>query len=186
MEFRPKAILERVQAIAKRMKGGQSPQDAILEGSLLPPVPEDPRFKVLFVCTGNYYRSRFAEALFNFRTHQRSLPWRAFSAGLAVDTSPPGLSPHAKNGLRLMQIPLGFTETRKRPFAIPHLEAAKRCIALQESEHRPMLEATFPEVLDRIEFWDVPDIPDMAPANALSRIRERIDQLIEDLAQTTP
>lgn len=148
---------------------------------LLPPVAEDPRPKILFVCTGNYYRSRFAEALFNFRATQANLSWRAFSAGLAVDTSPPGLSPHAKNGLRLMRVPVGLTDSRKRPFTLSHLEAADRCIALQEAEHRPMIEAAFPEALERIEFWDVPDLPDMSPADALSRIRERIDTLMEQL-----
>lgn len=151
------------------------------ERALLPPVAEDPRPKILFVCTGNYYRSRFAEALFNFRATQANLFWRAFSAGLAVDTSPPGLSPHAKNGLRLMRIPVGLTDSRKRPFTLSHIETADRCIALQEAEHRPMISAAFPEVLGRIEFWDVPDLPEMSPAEALSRIRERVDSLIEQL-----
>ena len=40
--------------------------------------------RVLFVCTGNYYRSRFAEAVFNHLAAARGLPWRAVSRGLAV------------------------------------------------------------------------------------------------------
>ena len=32
---------------------------------------------VLFLCTGNYYRSRFAEVLFNSVAGQMGLPWRA-------------------------------------------------------------------------------------------------------------
>src|SRR5207249_1727138 len=39
---------------------------------------------ILFVCTGNFYRSRFAEAVFNHYAKQRQSPWRAFSRGLAV------------------------------------------------------------------------------------------------------
>ena len=39
---------------------------------------------LLFICTGNYYRSRFAEAVFNHHAKQRGLPWRAFSRGLAI------------------------------------------------------------------------------------------------------
>ncbi len=38
---------------------------------------------VLFLCTGNYYRSRFAEALFNAVAGKMGLPWKATSRGLA-------------------------------------------------------------------------------------------------------
>ena len=38
---------------------------------------------VLFLCTGNYYRSRFAEILFNHLAGQSKLAWRADSRGLA-------------------------------------------------------------------------------------------------------
>jgi hypothetical protein len=34
---------------------------------------------VLFLCTGNYYRSRFAEVLFNSVAGKMGLPWRASS-----------------------------------------------------------------------------------------------------------
>ena len=39
--------------------------------------------RVLFLCTGNYYRSRFAEILFNQLAPTRGLNWRADSRGLA-------------------------------------------------------------------------------------------------------
>ena len=40
---------------------------------------------VLFLCTGNYYRSRFAEVLFNSVDGKMGLPWRASSRGLALE-----------------------------------------------------------------------------------------------------
>jgi protein-tyrosine-phosphatase len=40
---------------------------------------------VLFLCTGNYYRSRFAEELFNYEAERASLPWIAQSRGLALE-----------------------------------------------------------------------------------------------------
>ena len=36
---------------------------------------------VLFLCTGNYYRSRFAEVLFNSLAGKMGLPWKASSRG---------------------------------------------------------------------------------------------------------
>lgn len=39
---------------------------------------------VLFLCTGNYYRSRFAEIYFNALAAQRGSPWRADSRVAAV------------------------------------------------------------------------------------------------------
>ncbi len=40
---------------------------------------------VLFLCTGNYYRSRFAEILFNSVAGNMGLPWQASSKGLALE-----------------------------------------------------------------------------------------------------
>src|SRR5215467_12947219 len=40
---------------------------------------------VLFLCTGNYYRSRYAEVLFNAVAGRMNLPWKASSRGLALE-----------------------------------------------------------------------------------------------------
>ncbi|MBA4192742.1 MAG: low molecular weight phosphatase family protein, partial [Planctomycetaceae bacterium] len=40
---------------------------------------------VLFLCTGNYYRSRHAEAVFNHHAAAAALDWRATSRGLAPE-----------------------------------------------------------------------------------------------------
>ena len=42
--------------------------------------------RVLFLCTGNYYRSRFAEILFNHLAPQHNLDWHAESSGLHVQS----------------------------------------------------------------------------------------------------
>ena len=39
-----------------------------------------PEKTVLFLCTGNYYRSRFAEILFNSVAGRMGLPWKASSS----------------------------------------------------------------------------------------------------------
>ncbi len=40
---------------------------------------------ILFLCTGNYYRSRFAEVLFVSVARKMRLPWSASSRGLALE-----------------------------------------------------------------------------------------------------
>jgi protein-tyrosine phosphatase len=44
--------------------------------------------RVLFLCTGNYYRSRYAEELFNHIARAEGLGWRAFSCGAADQAFP--------------------------------------------------------------------------------------------------
>src|SRR5262249_30731026 len=52
-----------------------------------------PVYKLLFLCTGNYYRSRFAELLFNAMAAHHALPWQAFSRGLALDRGVNNIGP---------------------------------------------------------------------------------------------
>ena len=55
---------------------------------------------LLFVCTGNYYRSRFAEHLFNALAAQAGLPWRAESRGLAIEFGAHNVGPMSDRGNR--------------------------------------------------------------------------------------
>ena len=45
---------------------------------------------VLFLCSGNYYRSRYAEILFNWTAQEKGLTWKADSRGLDPHLSNPG------------------------------------------------------------------------------------------------
>src|SRR3954465_5725506 len=57
---------------------------------------------VLFLCTGNYYRSRFAEVLFNSVAAKMGLPWKATSRGLALERGVGNVGPVAASaGKRL-------------------------------------------------------------------------------------
>src|SRR5437773_11289144 len=50
---------------------------------------------ILFLCTGNYYRSRFAEVLFNSVAGKMGLPWQASSRGLALERGVNNVGPMA-------------------------------------------------------------------------------------------
>ena len=64
-------------------------------------------FTVLFLCTGNYYRSRFAEILFNARTALETLDYRATSRGVATELGVDNVGPissHALQGLKHLNL----------------------------------------------------------------------------------
>src|SRR5207248_6771689 len=58
---------------------------------------------VLFLCTGNYYRSRFAEVLFNSVAGRMGLPWRASSRGLALERGVNNVGPMAVSAVQALE-----------------------------------------------------------------------------------
>jgi protein-tyrosine phosphatase len=136
---------------------------------------------VLFLCSGNYYRSRFAEHLFNARARARGLAWRAESRGLEPDcfTRNPGpISQLTLAALHTLSIPLEGPARLPRDVTAEDLELAARVIALKEAEHRPLMERRFPEFAARVEYWHVDDT-DCAPAEtALPQIEALVASLL--------
>ncbi len=58
---------------------------------------------VLFLCTGNYYRSRFAEILFNSVAGKMGLTWRASSRGLALERGVNTVGPMAVSAVKALE-----------------------------------------------------------------------------------
>ena len=139
---------------------------------------------VLFLCTGNYYRSRYAEELFNHLARSEGLPWRAFSRGVAA-TQPASnlgpISPFTLKALHAKAISPEGAERVPRPCALVDFEDAQLVIALKEAEHRPMIERRFPEVAARVSYWHVHDIEFVDPSIALALIDDRVRELISTL-----
>ena len=137
--------------------------------------------RILFICTANYYRSRFAEGVFNHLANRRGLDWKAFSRGLIPEEAPPGLSPHATNGLRLVGVAPEFFPNEKTALKDEDFEEADRVIALKQEEHEPMLRDRFPDRVSQVEFWDVSDIPHVSPPQAMLQIKENIERLLQEI-----
>jgi protein-tyrosine phosphatase len=139
---------------------------------------------ILFLCTGNYYRSRFAEAVFNHHAEQRGLDWRAFSRGLYIDAVPFGdISAHTRNALFSRRIDLHHTGPKRVQLSSDDLEKAQRVIALDEDEHHPMVREQFPAWLGRITFWNVGDLPLLEPQEALALIESNVLALLDTLEE---
>jgi len=137
--------------------------------------------RILFICTANYYRSRFAEAVFNHLAHRRGIDWTAFSRGFIPEEAPDGLSPHAANGLRLVGVSEEFLPKEKKALAEEDFEHADRIIALKKDEHEPMVMERFPAYADRFVYWDVGDLPLVSPPQAMLSIKENIERLLDEL-----
>jgi len=118
---------------------------------------------VLFLCTGNYYRSRFAECFFNSVASETGLPWRATSRGLAVERGTHNIGPMAKSAIASLENRgLRGSEDLKRfpvQLAPADLETAHLIVALKQVEHLPLLRERFPAWADKVEFWHIDDAP---------------------------
>jgi protein-tyrosine phosphatase len=140
--------------------------------------------RVLFLCTGNYYRSRFAEILFNVLARQNELDWLADSRGLAIELVPQdggAISPFTLKGLRERGIVLD--KPQRLPCALHEddLTRAHRVIALNRAEHHPYLKKQFPAWADRVEYWHVFDLDCASAEQGLAEIERQVSALIGQL-----
>ena len=116
--------------------------------------------QVLFLCSANYYRSRFAEHVFNWLAPQRSLLWRADSRGLDVDRwgvlGP--ISSHTEQALKEREISINGNHRQPEQLTLDDLTKSDLVVAVKESEHRAMMAELFPEWEDTVEYWHVHDL----------------------------
>jgi protein-tyrosine phosphatase len=141
--------------------------------------------KLLFLCTANYYRSRFAEMLFNHLAVERQLNWRADSRGIATilgADNTDSISEHTVNGLRTRGVGIGDNHRAPIQVQIQDFEKADWVIALDEEEHRPYMQRWFPDWTDRIEYWQVGDLHVTAADEALQMAEAQVRALIQRLS----
>jgi protein-tyrosine phosphatase len=137
---------------------------------------------VLFVCTGNYYRSRYAEELFN-AWKPSALDWRADSRGFALWPGNIGpISPETKR--RLNAAGIALPEPIRAPATLleADLHAAARVIALDRTEHAPYVDDLFPAWRARFEYWDVADLHLSSVDDALGAIEMQVRALLMGMA----
>jgi protein-tyrosine phosphatase len=137
---------------------------------------------LLFLCTGNYYRSRFAEILFNHEAVARGHAWRAFSRGLALDMNNVGpMSVHTRARLEEMGIPFDAYLRLPEDAARHDFDSADHIVAVKEAEHRPLMRRRFNDVMDRVEYWGVHDLDCSGPREALEHLEQEVRALLERL-----
>jgi protein-tyrosine phosphatase len=151
-----------------------------LHQELVPPQPAIST--LLFLCSGNFYRSRFAELYFNHHAALQDLPWRAESRGFRLNAKNVGpISEHATFGLQKRGIPLA--EPARMPLVATQ-EDLSRCqlvVALKEAEHRPMMRQYFKDWVDRVEYWRIHDLDCSQPHSALADLEHELRRLLARL-----
>src|SRR6516162_7815080 len=119
---------------------------------------------VLFLCTGNYYRSRYAEILFNSVAGKMSLPWKASSRGLALERGVNNVGPMEVSAVKALEARglRAVAEFGRFPIqvTVEDFGAAHWIVALKEAEHLPLLHEQFPGWAEKVEFWQVDDAPE--------------------------
>jgi len=144
---------------------------------------------VVFICTGNFYRSRFSEYLFNALAKKSGLQWRATSRGLetwAVAAHEGPISEFAVYRLTAMRVPF---DRARFPIQLSEIDLADAdlVIALKKAEHHAMMVEQFHAWADRIQYWCIDDM-DCATANEAlpiceSRVKCLVDRLVAEQKQ---
>ena len=138
--------------------------------------------RILFICTGNYYRSRFAEILFNELCQQEKLPFWSFSKGLRLSKNNKGpISIHTKNYMSLLNSNISYLPRMPIPVDKFDFEFYDRIIALDENEHRPMMKSRYPKYENSIEYWHFVDDYVDGPENVLPKLENHVRQFIDEL-----
>ncbi|MEM7549149.1 MAG: low molecular weight phosphatase family protein [Bacteroidota bacterium] len=135
---------------------------------------------ILFVCTGNYYRSRFAEILFNHYSAKSNTDSRSFSRGLEVfkANNEGPISKYAHSYLRDIDLEIDMARFPKQIDEIDFL-ISDEIILLDEAEHRPMMAQYFPELVDDVTYWDFQDIQFKSPNEVLPLLERKIRGLLK-------
>lgn len=134
----------------------------------------------LFLCTGNYYRSRFAEIYFNTLAQRAGVSWRGDSRGLHISGLNPGpISQSTLAWLRKLDIEPPSAAITRMPILVQEadLRSATRVIAVKESEHRPLLDKNHPGWSDRVEFWLIHDQDVAQPHEAIPVLVRHVEAL---------
>ena len=137
--------------------------------------------KLLFICTANYYRSRFAEAWFNFNKGEELADWSACSRGLMIECAPSPISFHTLDAIERNGIPGDCFQKNPIALSLEDIESAALVVAMKRSEHLPMMQRKFPEWSDKIRYWDVHDLDVWMPDQTLAAIEIQVGLLIVEL-----
>ena len=143
--------------------------------------------KVTFVCTGNYYRSRFAESYFNYLCDILKLNYIADSYGLAIHYADElaeehgEISPFSKERMESIGIPNFYFERDRKSLTKDAIENADLIVAMDKDEHTEMILEQFPTYINQFNFFKVKDVFDWEPKKTLDETQKKVEAMINDI-----
>jgi len=138
--------------------------------------------RILFVCTGNYYRSRFAEILFNSLSEKQQLNYHAFSKGLRLSKNNKGpISKHCIAFFDERYPEMTYDLRMPMPFDPGDFDYYDKIILMDRSEHAPMIDKLYPGKHPELEYWDIVDDYIRAPEEVLPILEKTVIELIDEL-----
>ena len=139
--------------------------------------------RVLFLCSSNRYRSRFAEHLFNWLVRRDGLHCRAISRGLSVGRwwSSGPISMRAVEGMKARGVPVPGINRCPQQVCEADLAWADLIVALQESEHRAAIENLFPRWANHVEYWHIGGQDNASREPGLSLLENQVWALVARL-----
>jgi protein-tyrosine-phosphatase len=143
-----------------------------------------PAIKIHFICTGNIYRSRLAEAYCASRCGPGI---QVFSSGIAAGLNGDApISPYAADVLAKYGLDSYAAARWQRTTAA--LVQASDVVVFLESEHRRFCESWIEPARQRIEVWEIEDVGPVDAAEIANKvertfgvIRQRTDTLLTTL-----
>jgi protein-tyrosine phosphatase len=140
--------------------------------------------KVLFLCTGNYYRSRLAEEALRGYSAAQDIKLVSDSAGLGIIPNPINIGPMRLEAVNYLKNS-GFRSIGMNRFpkkcTVFDLESSDIVIGMNEPEHKQMFDEQFPGIAaNRVRYWHVPDMdedpgflsPDLIDRNVRFLLKE--------------
>jgi protein-tyrosine phosphatase len=140
---------------------------------------------ILFLCTANYYRSRFAAYYFNGLARKTGLDWRAHSRGLDLsrwDGRHP-ISRLTVERLKRRGILLAAEPRNPKRLKLADLVRSDLIIAMKRAEHRRLVAERFPLWTDLVEYWNIDDVDCAGPDEALPVLENQVRKLVMRLAK---
>lgn len=138
--------------------------------------------RILFICTGNYYRSRFAEIMFNHLAEKSIPEISAISRGLKLWSGNEGpLSKHTRTFMEQKGIDLSAHLRMPLSLSLQDLKDADSIIAMDRKEHEVLMKEYFPDWADRIDYWHFEDDYIKDPAQVLPALEKEVIKLVEAL-----
>jgi len=142
--------------------------------------------KVLFLCTGNYYRSRLAEEFLRAMARGKALDIICDSAALGIVPNPINVGPirrELRDFMKQRNIYSSSAERFPRKCTAGDIESSDIVIGMNEPEHRHMVEKQFPGCLaDKVRYWDVPDMEEDPGFIGPGLIEKNVEKLLKEIA----